>query len=347
MSCQCHFIPKHIEDKINAKHRDITPRTADISTDFRSQRHNLKHERQLLEKALTVTSTKDYVYTAKNRQRLPGTLVAASMSEATSSKDLDVVGAWTLSDYFARFCREVLGRNSFDGLNSALKSTVHYYRRYNNAFFNGSQMVYGDGDDVIFEDFAQDPSVVFHELWHGVTDRTCGLEYRDQSGALNESLSDVFASIILQWMNGETVDEASWLIGERCVIDINNIPYALRSLADPGSAYIDHPYMGTDDQPQDMSHYYSGSEDNGGVHINSGIPNHAFYLFAKAVGGHSWDIPCKVWYKTITTQGLLSTSATFIEFAQATITVASELYGSSHPEVVDKLRTAWQAVKVM
>lgn len=80
-------------------------------------------------------------------------------------------------------------------------------------------------------------------------------------------------------MNGETVDDASWLIGERFVIDVNNVPYALRSLADPGTAYIDNPYIGTDDQPQDMSHYYSCSEDNGGVHINSGIPNHAFNLF--------------------------------------------------------------------
>ena len=348
MSCRCYIIPKYLEDRINTKFSDVTPRTSEISTNFRSQRETLKSRHLASEQSLVTSYTsKNHVYTAKNTQRLPGTLVASSMSESTINKDIDVIGAWTLADYFSRFLREILKRNSFDGMNGTIKSTVHYYRRYNNAFFDGSQMICGDGDDIICGDFAQDPSVVFHELWHGVTDRTCKLEYHDQSGSLNESLSDVFASIILQWINGETIDEASWLIGERCIIDIDQVPYALRSLSDPGSAYINHPYMGTDDQPQDMTHYYNGSEDNGGVHINSGIPNHAFYLFAKSIGGYSWDIPCKIWYKTITTEGLLSSTTTFVEFAQATITIATELYASSKPEIIDKLRNAWQNVKVL
>lgn len=349
MLCNCHFIPKHLEDKINSKTplSNISPKNSQISSELRSQRRNLTNLNVVNTKREDTVYTKNNVYTAKNRQHLPGTFSAASINDASSSKDSDVICAWIFSDYFVRFCRDVLNRNSYDNKNAIIKSTVHYYVRYNNAFFNGTQMVYGDGDQIVFHDFAQDPTVVFHELWHGVTDCTCGLEYKEQSGALNESLSDVFASIILQWMNSETVDEASWLIGERCVVDIDQIAYALRSMVDPGTAYVDHPYMGTDDQPQDMTHYYDGSDDNRGVHINSGIPNHAFYLFAKSIGGYSWDIPCKIWYKTITTDGLLSPSATFAEFAQATITTAIELYASDKPDIVDKLRTAWQTVKVI
>jgi Zn-dependent metalloprotease len=344
MTSCCFFIPKYIEDKVNIRNIDLSPKTAMISAAFHCQRRSSKHlEINNLQNSLV----KCNIYTAKNRRHLPGSLVAGSMNEASQSKDPDIVGAWTYSDYFIRFCRTVLGLNIFNGENGIIKSTVHYYTKYNNSFFNGSQLIYGDGDKITFEDFAQDPSAVFHELWHWITDKTCGLINQDQSGSLNDSLSDVFASIIMQWMNGETVDEASWLIGERCVIDINGVSYAVRSLADPGTAFVNHPYMGTDQQPQDMTQYYSGSEDNGGVHINSGIPNHAFYLFAKAIGGYSWDIPCKIWYKTITTSGLISPNATFSEFAQATITTATELYAALDSSIIDKLRTAWQSVKVL
>lgn len=347
----CHFIPKKIEDRAHSHSKDVSPKAPAVSNDFRSRRKLPQGAPpdaiMSQEKAVGQGPAKNYVYTSKNRRRLPGTRIAASMNEATMTKDRDAIGAWILSDYFLRFCRDILVRKSFDGKNAAIMSTIHYYVKYNNAFFDGSQMVYGDGDSMIFEDFSQDPSVVFHELWHGVTDRTCGLIYQDQSGALNESLSDVFASIIMQWMNGETVDEASWLIGERCMIDIKDVPYALRSMADPGTAFIDHPYIGTDDQPQDMDHYDSSSEDNGEVHKNSGIPNHAFYLFAKSVGGYSWDAPCNIWFTVMTTPGLIPSTATFADFAQATITSATELYASSNPAIVDKLRTAWQTVKVL
>jgi len=363
MSVRCYFIPKHIEDRICEHNKDVAsnpvgislaPKTSNISNELRSLRQDVKPEVQ--DQKISSRLGKNYVYTAKNRQRQPGGLIADSMNEATASKDPNAICAWVLSDYFLRFCRDILGRSSFDGRNADIKSTVHYYVCYNNAFFDGTQMVYGDGDGKIFEDFAQDPSVVFHELWHGVTDRTCGLLYHDQAGALNESLSDVFASIIMQWMNGETVDEASWLIGERCFIDSHNVTsnpngisqaYALRSLIDPGTAFVNHPYIGTDDQPQDMDHFDSSNEDNGGVHKNSGITNHAFYLFAKSVGGFSWDIPCKIWYKTITTPGLISPNCTFVEFAQATLTSATDLYSSTQPIIIDKLRRAWSLVKIL
>ncbi|CAH6419961.1 Peptidase family M4 [uncultured virus] len=347
MPHHCYFVPKHLEDRIHSHNRDISPKTPSVSDDIRERRRNRAEDATLMNRAISAITAKNHVFNAKNRRRQPGTLIASSMNEATTSKDLDAVGAWVLSDYFLRFCREVLVRASFDGANGDIISTIHYYTKYNNAFFDGDQMVYGDGDGTVFEDFSQDPSVVFHELWHGVTDRTCGLVYQDQSGALNESLSDVFASIIMQWMNGETIDQASWLIGERCVIDISRMAYALRSLADPGTAFVKHPYMGTDDQPQDMDHYDRSPDDNGQVHKNSGIPNHAFYLFAKSVGGYAWNVPCKIWFKTITTPGLISPNATFSDFAQGTLSAATELYASSNPGVVEKLRKAWQMVKVI
>jgi len=344
MMSHCYFIPQYIEERVNTKNLLISKK-------FRSQRKNT-HKSLILDGKSGEVPIKSYIYTAKNRRCLPGSLIASSNNEVSQTKDLDAVGAWMYSDYFIRFCQMILG---LDILNECMrdqevkliKSTIHYFMEYNNVFFNGSQIVYGDGDGITFENFAQDPSVVFHELWHWITNRTCGLIYQDQAGALNESLSDVFASIIMQWMNGETVDEASWLIGDLCTININGFPYAVRSLADPGTAFVNHPYMGTDDQPQDMTNYYNDTEDNHGIHINSGIPNHAFYLFAKAIGGYVWDIPRKIWFKTITTPELISPNATFTEFAQATIAIAMELYSSSDPSIIDKLRNAWQAVKVL
>ena len=143
------------------------------------------------------------------------------------------------------------------------------------------------------------------------------------------------------WLNTENVDEASWLIGEESLIGKE---YALRSLAEPGSAYTKHPVLGKDDQVSSMDDLYSGKLDNGGVHINSGIVSHAFYLFAKSVGGNSWEVPLSVFYKTLTVSGMVLRNTTFAEFAQSTIGTAHESHGSA---VVEKLRSAWQAVKVL
>ena len=149
-------------------------------------------------------------------------------------------------------------------------------RDYDNAFWDGTQMVFGDGDGVIFLPFTRSVDVIGHELAHGVTQYTSGLNYQDQSGALNESVSDVFGVLVKQRLLGQTADQADWLVGaELLAPGVNGV--ALRSMAAPGTAY-DDPRLGKDPQPGHMRDYVDTTDDNGGVHINSGIPNKAFHV---------------------------------------------------------------------
>jgi Zn-dependent metalloprotease len=138
-------------------------------------------------------------------------------------------------------------RDSLDNKGLILTGTVHYGREYQNAFWNGQQMVFGDGDGEIFNRFTIAIDVVAHELSHGVTETEAGLIYFEQSGALNESLSDVFGSLVKQYHLKQTADKADWLIGEGLLAKgING--KGLRSMSEPGTAYND-PLLGKDPQP--------------------------------------------------------------------------------------------------
>jgi Zn-dependent metalloprotease len=219
---------------------------------------------------------------------------------------------------------------------------VHYGQGYDNAFWNGEQMVYGDGDGTLFTAFTGPLDVTGHELTHGVTQYTAALDYYGQSGALNESVSDVFGTLIKQHHFGQTSENADWLIGQGLLAPgINGV--ALRSMKEPGTAY-DDPQLGKDPQPAHMDHFVHTYRDNGGVHINSGIPNRAFYLVAAAIGGNAWEKAGKVWYDTLT-GGSLSATAEFAAFAAATTATAEQLYGSSSAEA-GAVRDAWTGVGV-
>nr|BFE96231.1 hypothetical protein GCM10020185_67670 [Pseudomonas brassicacearum subsp. brassicacearum] len=172
------------------------------------------------------------------------------------------------------FFWKVLGRDSIDNKGFALVGSVHYGQGYENAFWNGAQMVFGDGDGEIFQRFTRSLDVVAHELAHGVTESEAGLVYANQSGALNESISDVFGVLVKQFVLEQTADQADWLIGADLLTDKIN-GNGLRSMSNPGSAY-DDPLLGKDPQPAHMREFVITREDNGGVHINSGIPNRAF-----------------------------------------------------------------------
>jgi Zn-dependent metalloprotease len=174
--------------------------------------------------------------------------------------------------------------------------------------------------------------VIGHELTHGVTQHEANLEYSGQSGALNESISDVFGIQVKQMAMGQTAEESDWLIGADIVGP--ELAPALRSMKDPGHANAH------DDQPADMDGYVPG----GDVHTNSGIPNHAFYVTATTLGGHSWDAAGPVWYAALCDPHL-STSATFAEFARLTLTHAQQTYGTSSAEA-DAVGAGWEAVKV-
>jgi Zn-dependent metalloprotease len=274
---------------------------------------------------------------------LPGTLVRASGDPPSSDPAVDEVYDATETTY--DFYKDVFKRNSIDGEGMELVSSVHYSRRWNNAMWNGAQMVYGDGDGHFLQvgSLTKALDVIAHELTHGVTERTAGLEYSSQPGALNEHYSDVVGSLVKQYKLKQEAADADWLIGEGVLVP--SLGTALRSMKEPGTA------MEGDPQPGNMSEYVDlpddglPEHDNGGVHINSGIPNRAFYLAATSLGGYAWEKAGRTWYQTLT-GGSLSPTSEFKDAASATVGVAEELYGESSEERA-AVEDAWQQVGVL
>lgn len=278
---------------------------------------------------------------AQHREELPGIRVRGE--DDPVGADAAVAQAFDgLGDTFALYW-EAFGRSSIDGVGGTLAATVHFGDRYDNAFWNGERMVFGDGDGEVFTGFTQSLSVIAHELTHGVVEHSGGLVYSGQSGALNESLADVFGALTEQHAAGQAVSEASWLIGEGIFTDAVQ-GTALRSLSAPGTAYDDD-VLGRDPQPAHMRDFVATSADNGGVHINSGIPNKAFHSVALALGGYGWERAGRIWY-LVMTRGSLAPSADFSAFAAETLAVATEEYGE-HSEEVAAVRAAWIGVGVI
>lgn len=280
------------------------------------------------------------VYDAAGSEILPGKLVRKEGDPATG--DVSADEAYDGLGHTHGLYADVFGRNSIDGGGLPLDATVHFGKLYDNAFWDGRQMVFGDGDGEIFQRFTRSLSVIGHELAHGVTQYSAGLVYRNQAGAINESMSDVFGALVEQYVKNQTAAEASWLVGEG-LFTPQVEGTALRSLKAPGTAYDDD-VLGKDPQPDSMDSYVRTSADNGGVHINSGIPNRAFYLTAESLGGNAWEAPGRIWYDTLT-GGSLPATATFRVFAKATAESAVALYGSGSAEH-DAVRKAWETVKV-
>lgn len=335
----CSVVPPHVLIAIcengTAEERGRALRTLVLS-------ERLRARRQLLA-ALPVTTPagekRRTVYDAKHRTTLPGTLTRAEGDAASPdvavNESYDGAGA-TYDLYF-----DVYGRNSIDGKGMRLDSSVHYGSGYDNAFWNGTQMVYGDGDGRVFERFTRAVDVIGHELTHGVMAHEANLDYQDQPGALNESFSDVFGSLVKQRALKQTAQQADWLIGEGLFTPkVKGV--ALRSMKAPGTAY-DDPVLGRDPQPASMKDYVQTSDDDGGVHINSGIPNHVFYLAASAIGGFAWEKTGKIWYVALTEK--LRRDSDFAAAANLTAAAAGELFGAGAAEE-KAVRAAWRQVGV-
>jgi Zn-dependent metalloprotease len=267
-------------------------------------------------------------------------------------------GASKVYDYFLN----VHGRNGIDGAGgprtlasingttSLISSNVHFGRSFNNAFWTDSknQMYYGDGDGSQFTSLVT-LDICGHEMTHGITSRTAGLTYSGESGALNESMSDVFGAMVELYAKGETVN--TWRIGEDAYTPAT-AGDALRYMDTPHSAG-NYGYTANDD-PDHYSERYTGTADSGGVHINSGITNHVFYLVAKggihahiagptvtAIGA---DKAAKIWYKALTTY--MTSSTNFAGARAATLDAATSLYGVGSVEY-NAVATAWTACGVL
>ncbi|MFB7497573.1 M4 family metallopeptidase [Streptomyces sp. NPDC056161] len=339
----CTIVPPHVLDKL-AQHEDSAvagPARRTLEQDaLQRTRRRITAVRSAVAPTGAPSDTPNRtVYDAHGAETLPGRKVHAEHDGA--AKDASVNRAHAgLGATFDLYLK-VYGRHSIDDAGLPLLATVHYGEKYDNAFWNGEQMVFGDGDGELFLDFTIPVDVIGHELTHGVTQYTANLEYYGQSGALNESVSDVFGALIKQYALGQGTTQADWLIGAG-LLGPNVHGEALRSMKAPGTAY-DDPDLGKDPQPATMDDYVRTSRDNGGVHINSGIPNHAFYRVATALGGNAWERAGQIWYDVLT-GGELAADAQFTDFARLTVAAARARYGES--EEHQAVLKAWEQVGV-
>jgi Zn-dependent metalloprotease len=277
-----------------------------------------------------------YDLQGKDFSALPGKLVRSEGQRRR--KDPAVNEAYDHSGATYDFYLNVFNRNSLDGNGMSLISSVHLLRNLNNAFWNGEQMVYGDGDGRAFIRFTKSLDVVGHELTHGVVTHTCNLAYRDESGALNEHFADAFGAMIKQWKLKQTATQADWLIGADIMGPATKAK-GLRTFK-AGKAYENDPVLGTDPQPKHLRDQYTGSADNGGVHINSGIPNHAFYLAAMKIGGRAWLRLGRIWYRTMLS---LNTNSVFTDMVQTSVAAAVTEFGNKSAEQ-KAVAAAWKEV---
>jgi Zn-dependent metalloprotease len=341
--------PPHMLQEIirngSSTQRDMALRTLITSEQMRGQRRVMKSVAAFMGKAASTGNKQRAIYDAKNGSTLPGTLVR-SEGDAPSN-DPAVNEAYEGSGVTYDLYFDIYGRNSIDNNALKLDSTVHYQKGYDNAFWDGKQMVYGDGDedqpvaDRLFNRFTIAIDIMAHELTHGVTQYEANLAYWDQAGALNESMSDVFGSLVKQYQRKQTANQADWIIGEG-LFTSNVIGVGIRSMKAPGSAYND-PVLGKDPQPGHMKDYVRTVEDNGGVHINSGIPNHAFYITALELGSYAWEKAGRIWYKTLS-EKLLERS-TFQQACDLTFEAAGELYGVNSLEQ-QAVKKGWSEVGI-
>jgi Zn-dependent metalloprotease len=345
-TCRCLncITPPHILKKLlESKDRDV--REAALNTLLATAQ--LRGERSvraaLAFAAAAPTDGRRSIFDCKHSTFL-GSAVLARTEQGDASADQSVNRAFEGFGATREFYKTAFDRNSIDGRGMRLDGYVHRGTKYNNAFWDGQEMVFGDGDGVVFTDFTKSLDVIAHELTHGVTEHTAGLEYRVQSGALNESMSDVFGSLVKQWSLGQTADEADWLIGAE-VFTPNVEADALRSMKAPGMAY-DNETLGKDPQPDHWNKFVplpdTEEGDWGGVHINSGIPNKAFYLTAVGIGGSAWEAPGHIWYESLKASGV---TTQFQEFADTTYFKAGQLYGAGSDEQQAVL-AAWREVGI-
>ncbi|MFC0298195.1 M4 family metallopeptidase [Geobacillus jurassicus] len=276
-----------------------------------------------------------FTYDGRNRTTLPGSLWADIDNQFFASYDAAAVDAHYYAGVVYDYYKNVHGRLSYDGNNAAIRSTVHYGRGYNNAFWNGSQMVYGDGDGQTFLPLSGGIDVVAHELTHAVTDYTAGLVYQNESGAINEAMSDIFGTLVEFYANRNP----DWEIGED-IYTPGIAGDALRSMSDPAK-YGD---------PDHYSKRYTGTQDNGGVHTNSGIVNKAAYLLSQggthygvSVTGIGRDKMGKIFYRALVYY--LTPTSNFSQLRAACVQAAADLYGAASQEV-NSVKQAFNAVGV-
>jgi Zn-dependent metalloprotease len=267
-----------------------------------------------------------FTYDAANRTKLPGTLMSDVDTIWNASTQKAAVDAHYYVGKTFDYYNNMFGRNSIDNSGAEIKATVHYSRNYVNAFWNGRQIVFGDGDGVYSLALSGGFDIVAHELTHAVDSYEADLLYQNQSGALSESFADVMATAAEFYVQPTKAD---WLIGED-VWTPGTPNDALRSMSNP-NAYGD---------PDHMSEYVNTTSDYGGVHTNSGIPNKAAYLIGNNIGAEKMG---RIYYRALSVY-LISTSD-FSDCRAAVLQSAADLYGANGIEY-NTVNSAFDAVGI-
>lgn len=354
MGCTCSIVPNEVlrrlaqDTTLSHNARQALMRTALIDQEIRKLREQARELTITTQSvaptlaALAATPTVT-VYNCNHTHTLPGSPVPNPGHAA----DPVAQGAFTEATAVAQFYQQVFNRNSIDNAGMTILSSIHYGVKYNNAGWNGTEMLYGDGDGEIFVDFTGGNDVIGHELTHGVTQYTLQLAYVDEPGGLNESVSDVFGSMFRQWQANQDVNAADWLIGSNIIGPAARAKgfTCLRDMTNPAATHCLAP------QPTHFSQYHPGMD----PHFSSGIPNLAFYTFAKALGdprfpnrqpayANSWQTAGQIWYYAMTNGGA-SPRMSMHQFANRTHAAALHLYPNV-PAIDNALRSAWTAVGV-
>lgn len=343
---QC-IVPPYIADKISSK---TTTRGAPAGTD-KAVANKIREERQ--QAGAVPAATRGAAVPEKMSIKiyaagtvLPGNQIWQDGDPVTANTDAAVKDVIQGGESTWNFFKNIFSRNSLDNKGMTQVHSVHFSegpgRPFGNALWNGKQMIYGDGDGVHYASFTSDIDIIAHELTHGIIKFEANLDYNGQSGALNESFADVFGILVKQWATKTAARKSNWLIGENILIGRQ---YALRSLKAPGSAYINHPDLQNDPQPAVMSNYIEMEDDFGGVHYNSGIPNHAFYVTAFELGGNAWEKAGRIWYGALTDKNLLKKKASFSDARKATLQKAAALFGEKSKEV-KAVEKGWKETEV-
>lgn len=322
--CQCQIVPDEVlkrwacDPQLSEELCKNAEYSARLSEHFRDIRLQTKKLAGFLLDTHTLTTLTENpevtLFDCKQTLSLPGSQVR----NPARSEDPTVTRTYTETDLLASFLRKVFKRNSADNAGMTLMSSVHYGKKYNNAMWNGLQMIYGDGDGELFTDFTLGTDVIGHELAHGLTQYTLQLDYDDEPGGLNESISDCFGSMFRQWRLNQDAASADWLIGGDIMGKTSRKRgfTCLRDMANPGGKHCLAP------QPAHYSEIKPGMD----PHYTSGPPNLAFSTACRQAGGKSWDTVGQVWYHVISNAGQRPRMS-MAEFAAQTREAAGELFG--------------------
>ena len=331
--CLCHFIPDVVFEELEKEGYDVEkPVQNVVDKSLRTRRMGLMTMARALPQ---IGNNEQYVYDSKNSRNTQFNLVRKDGDAPVLDDDVNAVfdNGNIVKEYFLK----ILGWHSIDDNALDLVSNVHYMVKYNNAFWDGEQMIFGDGDSTNFKNFARALDVTAHELTHGVVQYTANLEYRGQSGALNEHFADVFGSAIKQYYMKQNEKTANWLIGELCLSGRFQ-GKAIRSMKAPNDANV---VMMP--QPDSMATIFKGASDNYGVHINSGIPNHAFYLTAMGIGTQNASV---LWFEALK---ILKPTSKFKDLHKALTKAAKPLMvvGKVPPSTQVNLDAAFKKVGII